>query len=63
MRYDVEDHLGKHVIKYVNEQEKQNKKAANLWALYNLITYYVSHLVDMRMRAQYQLETSRLFKL
>ena len=62
-RRDVEDHLGKHVIKYIIEQEKQNKRAANLWVLYNIITYYVSHLVDMRMRAAYQLETSRLFKL
>ena len=63
MRRDVEDHLGKHVIKYVNAQEKQFKKAANLWVLYNLITYYISHQVDLRMRAQYQLDTSRLFKL
>ena len=63
IRRDVEDHLGKHVIKYVSDQEKQNKRAANLWALYNIITYYVSHLVDLRMRAAYQLETSRLFKL
>lgn len=63
MRREVEDHLGKHVIKYVAEQEKQIKKAANLWVLYNLITYYISHNIELRMRAQYQLETSRLFKL
>ena len=63
IRRDVEDHIGKHVIKYITEQEKQNKRAANLWVLYNIITYYVSHLVDMRMRVAYQLETSRLFKL
>ena len=63
MRRDVEDNLGKHVIKYVNSQEKQFKKAANLWVLYNLITYYISHQVDLRMRAAYQLETSKLFKL
>jgi hypothetical protein len=63
IKREIEDHLGKHVIKYVNEQEKQFKKAANLWVLYNLITYYISHQVEMRMRATYQLETSRLFKL
>lgn len=62
-RREIEDHLGKHVIKYITEQEKQNKRAANLWVLYNIISYYVSHLVDLRMRAAYQLETSRLFKL
>ena len=63
MRRDIEDNLGKHVIKYISSQEKQFKRAANLWVLYNIITYYVSHLVDMRMRASYQLETSKLFKL
>lgn len=60
---DVEDHLGKHVVKYISSQEKQFKKAANLWVLYNLITYYISHSIEMRMRAAYQLETSKLFKL
>ena len=63
VRRDVEDHLGKNVIRYISEQEKQYKRAANLWVLYNLITYYISHTIDMRMRATYQLETSRLFKL
>ena len=63
IRRDMEDHLGKHVIKYITEQEKQNKRAANLWVLYNIITYYVSHLIDLRLRAAYQIETSRLFKL
>jgi len=63
IRRDVEDHLGKHVIKYVNSQEKQFKKAANLWALYNLITYYISHQIELRLRAEKQLVCSRLFKL
>ena len=63
MRRDVEDHLGKHVIKYVNSQEKQFKKAANLWVLYNLITYYISHNIELRLRAEKQIMCSRLFKL
>ncbi len=63
VRREVEDKLGKHVVKYIAEQEKQYKKAANLWVLYNLITYYVSHQVDLRMRASYQIQTSRIFKL
>ena len=63
IRLDVEDSLGKNVIKYINAQEKQFKSTMTLWMLYNLITYYISHHVDMRMRAQYQIETSRLFKL
>jgi len=63
MRRDVEDHLGKHVIKYVNSQEKQFKKAANLWVLYNLITYYISHKIELRLKAEKQIVCSRLFKL
>jgi len=63
IRRDIEDHLGRHVIKYVNQQEKQFKRAANFWVLYNLITFYISHHIEMRMRAQYQLSASKLFKL
>lgn len=63
IRRDVEDKLGSSVAKYIKAQEKTNKKAANLWILYNIITYYISHIVEQRMRASYQLETSRLFKL
>jgi Domain of unknown function (DUF932) len=63
VRRDVQDKLGSNVMKYIKQQEKINKKAANLWVFYNIITYYVSHIVETRMRAQYQLETSRLFKL
>jgi hypothetical protein len=38
-------------------------KAANLWLLFNLITYFISHFVEMRLRSDYQLRTSRLFQL
>jgi len=62
-RRDVEDHVGKRVIKYVNEQEQQNKRSVNLWTLFNIVTYYISHLIEQRKRAQYQLGASRLFKL
>jgi hypothetical protein len=62
-RRDVEDQMGKHVIKYVDQHEKQNKRASNLWMLFNIVTYYISHLIEQRKRAQYQLEASKLFKL
>jgi len=35
----------------------------NQWALYNLITWYISHQVEQRMRASYQMKLSRLFEL
>jgi hypothetical protein len=62
-RRESEDVLGKKMLKYVGDQEKQNRKAANLWILFNLITYFISHYVEMRLRADYQLRTSRLFQL
>ena len=62
-RRDLEDQLGKHVIKYVDQTEKQSKRSENLWALFNIVTYYISHLIEQRKRAQYQLSASRLFEL
>jgi ribosomal silencing factor RsfS len=63
LRLEVENRLGKKVAKYVEEQERENNKAKNQWVLYNILTYYISHIVKQRMRAQYQLEVSKLFKL
>jgi ribosomal silencing factor RsfS len=63
LRLEVENRLGKKVMKYVEEQERENSKAKNQWVLYNILTYYISHIVKQRMRAQYQLEVSKLFKL
>lgn len=63
LRQQIENRLGKKITKYIETQEDENKKAKNLWVLYNIITYYVSHTVEQRLRAGYQLEVSRLFKL
>lgn len=62
-RRDLEDQLGKHISKYIDQQEKKHKRVANLWMLFNIVTYYISHLIDQSKRAQYQLEASKLFKL
>jgi hypothetical protein len=51
--------LGRGVADYVGEQEVP----ANQWKLYNYLTYYISHVVQQRMRAQYQMKVSRLFEL
>jgi hypothetical protein len=55
----VEKYLGKRVSKYVKEQ----KKAENAWILYNYLTYYISHEIDQRLRAAYQMRVSRMFQL
>lgn len=55
----IQQKLGKKAAVYVSEQPKPE----NQWMLYNILTYYISHLVDKRMRAAYQMKVSRLFKL
>jgi len=55
----VERKLGKKAMKHVTEQPP----ALNQWILYNYLTWYISHVVDLRMRAAYQLQVSKLFKL
>lgn len=55
----VEHKLGKKVMKHVTEQPP----AINQWVLYNYLTWYISHVVDLRMRSAYQLQVSKLFKL
>lgn len=63
IRQSIEGKLGKKIYKYVVEQEDEIKKAQNQWVLYNILTYYIFHVMEQRMRAQYQLEVSKLFKL
>ena len=55
----VEKYLGKRISKYVKEQ----KKAENAWILYNYLTYYISHEIDQRLRAAYQMRVSKMFQL
>ncbi|MHA1911704.1 MAG: DUF932 domain-containing protein [Candidatus Kariarchaeaceae archaeon] len=56
---NIADKLGKGIGDYVDEQEAPE----NQWKLYNYLTYYISHVVQQRMRASYQLKVSKLFQL
>ena len=51
--------LGRGISDYVEVQEAP----LNQWKLYNYLTYYISHNIEQRMRAQYQMKVSRLFEL
>ena len=51
--------FGKGVSDYVEEQPK----ADNAWLLYNQLTHYISHYVQQRMRASYQMKVSKMFQL
>lgn len=59
----VERTLGRKIAKYIDEKEEMEEKVRNLWALYNLCTWYVSHRVAMKMRADYQMRISKIFQL
>ena len=55
----VEKNLGQRISKYVKEQ----KKPENVWILYNYLTWYISHNIEQRLRAAYQMKVSRMFAL
>ena len=59
LKSDVTEKLGKGISDYVEEKEAPE----NQWKLYNYLTYYISHVTQMRMRASYQMKVSRLFGL
>jgi len=63
LRQQIEKNLGKKIACYIGEQEEETQRAKNQWIIYNTITYFISHQIQQRLRAQYQLEVSRLFKL
>jgi len=55
----VQKNLGKRVLKYVKEQ----KRPENSWILYNYLTWFISHKIDQRLRAAYQIRVSKMFQL
>lgn len=56
---------GERVSAYVKAviASKGMKAVENQWKLYNVLTYYFSHAVQQKMRAQYQMKTASLFQL
>jgi len=59
LKESVEEQFGKKVAKYVHEQPNPQ----NQWILYNYLTWYISHVVEQRLRAAYQMKVSRMFQL
>lgn len=55
----VDKKLGKTISKFIEEQPRSD----NQWILYNYLTYYISHLIDKRLRGGYQMQVSRMFNL
>lgn len=61
--HTVEKTLGMKISKYIEEQEEATSKAQNLYVLFNLCTWYVSHRIHMARRADYQMKISKIFQL
>ncbi|MFZ1289480.1 MAG: DUF932 domain-containing protein [Melioribacteraceae bacterium] len=55
----IQKTFGKGIAEYVEEQPK----VKNQWILYNQLTHYISHFVQQRMRASYQMKVSKMFQL
>jgi hypothetical protein len=58
LRKEVESGLGKKISEQIFQQNYESQ-----WKLYNAITYLVSHVIQQRYRARYQMATSRIFGL
>jgi hypothetical protein len=55
--------IGKGTMKHIEETEEQSGKTKNLWQLYNMCTWYISHEMALPQRAAYQLQVSNIFDL
>jgi len=56
----IEKQLGKRMLKQVHESTQVYQSQ---WDVLNAITFIISHTIDQRMRARYQLATSQVFAL
>ena len=57
---DIEKQLGKRMLKQVHES---TENYTSQWDVLNAITYIISHVMDQRLRARYQLAASKVFAL
>jgi len=56
----IESNFGKRAMGYIN-QEKPDM--SNYWAVYNALTFYVSHYINIKARLQYQQRIAEMFKV
>jgi len=56
----IEKQLGKRMLCQVRESTQNHPSQ---WDVLNAITFIISHLIDQRQRARYQMATSRVFAL
>ncbi len=59
LKDEITNKLGSTVTAYVEEQNTPESQ----WMLYNILTYYISHEIERRMRSSYQMKVSKIFSL
>ncbi len=59
IREEIKNRMGKTLSKYIEGQIPPQ----NQWVLYNMLTFYISHLINQRQRAYYEMRVSQIFKL
>lgn len=57
----IKDNLGTGI--YKEAEMSINSEEMSQWALYNVISQYVSHVIAKEQRAKYQIATSKIFNL
>lgn len=59
----VANTLGTRALAYLNQENGDEKnQIQTMWALYNVFTYFISHYVNYRTRAQYQMRLASLME-
>jgi len=59
----VSSTFGTRALAYLNKENGESKdKIKDMWALYNVFTYYISHYVNYRTRSQYQTRLAKMLE-
>ena len=59
----IKEDLEKEVGKRMAKEALPNAEMLSQWQLYNVLTHIISHNVEMRLRARYQMAVSKVFQL
>lgn len=59
----VKEDLEKEVGKRMSKEVLPNADMLSQWQLYNALTHIISHSIEQRLRARYQMAVSRVFQL
>ena len=60
----VEKLFGKKALAYAEQENGENENQIKTqWKMLNVLTYYISHYINYKSRAQYQARLSNMFDM